>query len=282
MAHRPATNSIHKLHFKTYLKFLNFYHLPLDFSLQNILWFLQFLKDNSLAPKVIQGYVSSLRAMCSLYALEHSALQHYRVHLMLRSIRINTNFQPRQKGVFDLNLMEKISSACNMTGDPKLFRAAFLMAFFGFLRMSNIAPHSAVAYTPERHILRQDIVFKQPGTHVVIKWAKTLQDKSKIHIIQLPSLQNRQLCPTLAIYNLLQDRILPPDSPLFAAREHPHKQVIDTHFRDALKMILTHLGESQPGLGFHAFRRSGATFAFDHKVPLQAIMNHGMWKSSAV
>ena len=62
----------------------------------------------------------------------------------------------------------------------------------------------------------------------------------------------------------------------------PFHQVIDTQIRQALKTILTNRNIDHVGHGFHTFRRLGATLAYDHSVPLQNIMSHGLWRSSTV
>ena len=176
----------------------------------------------------------------------------------------------------------QISISCDILSDPILFRAIFLTSFYGFLRMSNIAPHSARQYSPSRHFLRQDLIFADPGAHLVIKWTKTLQDRNSHHIIQLPSIQNTFLCPVRALKLLLQSRPLPPDAPLFANSFPPFAQIIDTHIRDSLKKVLMHRNIPLKGHSFHTFRRSGATLAFDNNISLQNIQAHGLWRSSAV
>ena len=156
------------------------------------------------------------------------------------------------------------------------------MAFYGFLRMSNIAPHSLKNFDKFQHFLRQDVIFGPPGVHLVLKWTKTMQDHKSHHIIQLPTISNKDLCPVQALSALLRSRNLSPQDPLFASISPPHRPIIDTHIRDVLKNILIGRNISPSSHGFHTFRRSGATFAFDHSVPLQNIMSHGLWKSSAV
>ena len=175
-----------------------------------------------------------------------------------------------------------MSISCEILPDPLLFRAIFLTAYYGFLRMSNIAPHSAATFDPAVHILRQDLIFAPPGAHLLLKWTKTLQDNKSFHVIQLPEIQNIYLCPVRASKALLASRPLPPSAPLFANNFSPYKQIIDTHIRDALKKVLTHRNISHTSHSFHTFRRSGATFAFDHNVALQNIMAHGLWRSSAI
>ena len=163
-----------------------------------------------------------------------------------------------------------------------LFRAAFLLAFFAFLRMSNVAPHSRYKFDTNTHILRQDIIFQQPGAHILIKWTKTLQDRSAHHFVQIPALHNKNLCPVLALQQLLDSRPLPPSAPLFAHKTSPFYPVIDTTLRYGLRKVLTHIGLPLVGHGFHTFRRSGATLAYDNNIQLQHIMAHGLWRSSAV
>ena len=256
--------------------------LPVSLSVHNILSFLEYLYQNGLSPKVIKNYLSSISSVLKFFNLDVSSLAHISISHYLRSISINSSFRPTPRGIFDITTLYQISKACDTLSDPALYRALFLTAFFGFLRMSNLAPHSSSKFDHTRHLLRQDIIFHPPGVHLLIKWTKTLQDYNSHHLIQLPELNNFFLCPTRALKTLLKSRPLPPSAPLFANNFSPFSSVIDTHVRDSLKKILTLLGISPSGHGFHTFRRSGATFAFDHNVPLQNIMSHGLWRSSAV
>ena len=158
-----------------------------------------------------------------------------------------------------------------------LYRAIFLTSFFAFLRMSNIAPHSRARFDPGRHLLRQDIIFASPGADILLKWS--MQNRTAHQFVQIPQLPNPDLCPVTAIQSLLDSKTLPPTSPLFV-HEKPHcLVVIDTTIRDALKSVLLHIGHPLEGFGFHAFHRS---VAFDHQVPLEHIMAHGLWGSDAV
>ena len=220
--------------------------------------------------------------MANESALDTSPLSHYSVAKYIRSISINSTFRPTPRGIFDLHTLYRISMACDILPDLLLFRAIFLVAFYGFLRMSNMAPHSKKQFSKDRHILRQDIILAPPGIHLLIKWTKTLQDSNSCHTIQLPEVTNPYLCPVRSIRLLLRSRPLTPDSPLFANNFPPFNQIIDSHIRDALKKVLTHLNISSRGHGFHTFRRSGATLAFDNNISLQNIMSHGLWRSSAV
>ena len=168
-AYRPCTRTAHISHFKTFLAFCIHMKLSTEICLPNILAFLEFLASNAISPKVIQNYISSLRTMATKFDLPTSDLSHYTVFNFIRSLRINSPCRPTPRGIFTFQHLEQISKLCNSTGDPHLFRAAFLLAFFAFLRMSNVAPHARSAFSPSRHLLRQNIMFEYPGAKVALK-----------------------------------------------------------------------------------------------------------------
>ena len=243
---------------------------------------MEYLFQSGISPKVISSYLSSIYSKASLYGWDVSPIAHPAVRRYIRSISINSTFSPTPRGIFDIHTLFNLSLSCDILSDPILFRAIFLTAFYGFLRMSNIAPHSSKKFDQNHHFLRQDLIFAPPGAHLLIKWTKTLQHHKSYHWIQLPSIQNKFLCPVRALRALIASRPLPPSFPFFANNLHPYSQVIDTHIRDALKKVLAHKNMTSRGHGFHAFRRSGATLAFDNNVQIQNIMSHGLWKSSAI
>ena len=56
----------------------------------------------------------------------------------------------------------------------------------------------------------------------------------------------------------------------------------DSRVRKHLKNILSLMDKDQNFITFHSFRRSGATFGFNHNVPLQDIQRHGTWTSDCL
>ena len=193
MAYRLATRNAHITHIKTYLAFIIFMELPVELNVHSILAFLVYLLTNSVSYKVMLNYISSIKKAATKYHWNPEVLSHRLVSEYLRSISINTRFAPTSRGIFDLTTLALISQACDILTDPLLFRAVFLLAFFAFLRMSNMAPHSKFKFDPSRHFLRLDIIFADPGAHILVKWTKTLQDRSAHHFVQIPALKNLSL-----------------------------------------------------------------------------------------
>ena len=121
--------------------------------------------------------------MAHRYNIPQSDVNHYTITNYIRSISINSAFRPTPRCIFDLPTLYQISISCDILSDPIRHRAIFLTSFYGFLCMSNIAPHSAKQFSVHRHFLRQNLIFADPGAHLVIKWTKTIQDHSAHHTI---------------------------------------------------------------------------------------------------
>ena len=120
-----------------------------------------------------------------------------------------------------------------------------------------------------------DIILTDQGANVLVKWSKTIQNRSDIHAIPIPVLLDSILCPYNAITCLLNHTPGSSNTPLFSIpRSHGPVPLTDSVARRHLHSISTKLHIASP-LKFHDFRRSGATWAFHNGVPLQHIMHHG-------
>ena len=101
-------------------------------------------------------------------------MSHLFLTLLFKSISIISKFSPTPWGNFDVHTLYNISLSCDILPNPILYRAIFLTAFYGFLRMSNFAPHSSAKFSQD-HFLKQDLISAPPGDHLLVKWTKTLQ-----------------------------------------------------------------------------------------------------------
>ena len=160
-AYRPSTTSAHRTHVRAYFAFLQIMKLPP--TLHNIMVFIEYLHQNFISYKVISSYVSSIESMSLLYNLPSENFSHPAITRLLRSISLSSHFAPTSRGIFDIRTLYTISIACDSTDDPHLYRAIFLVAFHGFLRMSNIAPNSSKNFSKQHHFLRQDVIFGPQG-----------------------------------------------------------------------------------------------------------------------
>ena len=133
-----------------------------------------------------------------------------------------------------------------------------------------------------KHLTRGDVFFHKDFVIVLIKWSKTMQTNDQAKLIRLPILNNL-LCPAAALRHLLQHLPGAKNSPLFQFRSSQMwSPLTDNRVRAHLKNILSLLNLPSSHISFHSFRRSGASFAFNHNVSLQQIQKHGTWTSDCV
>ena len=115
-----------------------FMDLPVVASLHSLLAFLEFLHINNMSPRVVQNYLSSLKTFAKLRGRDTSPFDHKLVLDYVRSLAINSRFSPVPKGIFDVKSLAQIIQTCDLLNDPPtppphpLYKAAFLLAFFGF------------------------------------------------------------------------------------------------------------------------------------------------------
>ena len=62
----------------------------------------------------------------------------------------------------------------------------FLVAFFSFLRKSNLTASSAQAFDPGKHLKREAIKFTSQGAVLCTRWSKTRQHREGILLVPLP------------------------------------------------------------------------------------------------
>ena len=174
-------------------------------------------------------------------------------------------------------------SVCEALPHPIIFKSVYLVAFYSFLRISNLVPHSIAAFSPLEQLARGDVFFAPPGLQLLITWSKTLQNRNKVIVIKLPAIKNVAICPVYHIKQLLQ--LLPgdQDSPLFQIPCYGKwVPLTDSRVRKHFKDVLIKLKLHNKGITFHTFRKSGASLAFQGNASLQSIKAHGTWSSETV
>ena len=283
-AMRPSTQMAYQRYFNIFLMFIVFVQVEVqDVDTNVILAFLEFLHFNKFSPHVILNTVSAVKSRLQAYGV---CVRHWsdpRVTYFTKSLQHTKQFKAYLPQIIDVNLLKQIITLCDSTLNAVTFKALYLVAFYSFLRISNLVPHCTKSYSPLHQIARGDIFFAPPGIHILVKWTKTLQKKNKAVIVKIPAIQGSILCPVSAVSGLL--RLTPGnnDSPLFQVQLFQKwVPLTDTRVRKHFKSILCRLNLANSGITFHHFRKSGATLAFNANASLQSIKAHGTWSSDTV
>ena len=284
LAFRPKTRRCYELLFRNFIGFCLCSNIVIQsISLQEVMAYLEFLVQTNVSANMLANNISALKANFVKFGLKFKVWDHPRVKYFLKSVKINRPLCPTRRNIMSLDTLMKLIKACDGLESPFTYKAIFLMAFFGFLRISNLAPHSLSQFDPSRHLTPSDIVFKKSTMTVALKWSKTIQTRDRVHTIVLPKLGSSILCPVnalkraLAVYNPGQN------DPLFQVfTSNGFQMVTESRLRKVLSRLNVKLGFDAHHFTFHAFRRSGATCAYNAHVPLQSIKSHGSWASECV
>ena len=183
----------------------------------------------------------------------------------------------------DITTLKHLVVLCDDLFMGYVYKAVFLLGYFGFLRLSNIAPHSLTSFDSTRHITAGDVIFSRRHAKVFIKWSKTNQTRDKVHVFSILRLKHSCICPFKALKQIFKMYSPQDDAPLFQIQTKKGWVVLtDTRIRKTLLSLNQKMGFHRHYFTFHTFRRSGATLAFNSHVPIQQIQHHGSWMSECV
>ena len=138
-------------------------------SISEALSYLEFLVDNKTSAHMISNHVSATRAMFVLYDLPYQLWDHPKIKYFIKSVKIARPLALPKKNVIDLNTLKIIIAATHNWPNSMVYKAVFLTAFFGFFRLSNIAPHAISEFDITRHFTGGDIFFKNDEVQLLLK-----------------------------------------------------------------------------------------------------------------
>ena len=106
----------------------------------------------------------------------------------LKAIDISVPRTPKPKQIFSIQNLTDLVHLTDSHPWGIVLKPLFLLAFFAFLRISNLLPQSSTHYDPHYTLLRKDIVFKSGMAIVTLRFTKSRQSRSSLTHIQVPSL----------------------------------------------------------------------------------------------
>ncbi|XP_073248534.1 uncharacterized protein [Porites lutea] len=161
--------------------------------------------------------------------------------------------------------------------------ALFLVAFFTFLRKSNLVSDVADRISTKVP-LRPDLEFSSQGASLHIKASKTIQYQQRSLSIPLPCIPGSQLCPVGALRRHLRLNPGPSHAPLFSVFSPTSRSLLPItyrHFSQFVSRVIQAIGLVPVHYSPHSFRCGGASFAFRCNVPAELIQWQGDWQSDA-
>ena len=143
--------------FRTYLTYLAFL---LALCIQNrrtslfFLAFLEFLNFNSTSHAQIRNHISAIKQFSTKFSLPVKPLSHGKITMYLNSLQKSAKFTVKLHHIVHLSFLSQIVKFCDKTYIGGIFKVMYLHSFFGFLRLSNLVPHSVSTFSHFKHLTK--------------------------------------------------------------------------------------------------------------------------------
>ena len=162
-AMRPSTQMAYTRYFNIFLMFTVFINVEVQQVDSNvILAFLEFLHFNKFSPNVILNTVSAVKSRLQAYGFCVRHWSDQRITYFTKSLQHTKQFKAYLPQIIDVNMLTQIITLCDTTQDAVVFKALYIIAFFSFLRISNLVPHCTRSYSPLHQLARGNIFFAPP------------------------------------------------------------------------------------------------------------------------
>lgn len=268
---------------RVFSAFRNEYNLPEQWPvpIDHVTLFVAYMSLQQLASSTAATYLSAL-------SYRHKSLgwtdptKNFIVRKMLEGMRKRSKSEDARAPI-TLDILNKLPRAldhvCLSEYESKLFKAAFILSFFGFLRVGELAYTTAA--NADRPLKRGDIQVLQGSRgsylQVVIRFSKTDQCGRSV-VLHIKSLPDSHLCPVKAIENYSTLRPFGAENFFCHMNGTP---LTAYQFSAVLGKAIRFLGIPSVQFKSHSFRIGACTTACMNGVSHEVIQAWGRWKSDA-
>ena len=285
LAHATSTHNNMQSHFRVFTDFCHNLGLPsFPVHVQTILRYIAFLSATGRSYGTVQNHIASIKHFHRLFGFPPGWDHSYSFQLALRGCKRFLGSAPGRKLPITPTLLLRMVSLLDPSNPLQAAMwALFLVAFFSFLRKSNLVVQSACVISPKVP-RRSDFHVSPHGAFLNIRATKTIQFFQRALCVPLPSIPGSPLCPVAALAHHLRLNAVGPSDPLFSVRSGSppsSRRLTFRHFSSFLARVVAALGLDPRAYSPHSFRRGGATFAFECNVPAEHIKFQGDWSSDA-
>lgn len=274
-----TTAKTYSTHLKTYLHFCNLVNIsPIPISQLNLARYIAYLTSR-LTYTSLKQYLNIVRLLHFEAGLPNPVKSSWLIESLLRGCKRSLGGLTRPKLPITLPILQQIFQTLDLSSPFHIvFWAACLIAFFSFLRKSNLfCGHSS---HPNAFLRRKDVTFLKQGATLHIRHSKTIQYGDRVLLIPIPHIPRSYLCPTTTLLLAYKSVAAPPDAPLLSYPTPGGPKTLSYQtFISRLKAVLTHLGFDASEYAGHSFRRGGASLALSCNLPADLIKLQGDWRS---
>lgn len=273
-------------HWKSFLTFCKYFRLATVPATPNtIASFVQFMARTCHSFTYLRSLVSSIKLLHQCYGIDFEPTKFLQVKTALSGLHRSICVPPAPKLPITPEILLRLKSVINFDNQLHLnCWTIFLVAFFSFLRKSNLIPDSGkqVANNSGHYLRRRSVHILSDGVLISIESSKTDNFGENKQVIPFIRARENPLCPVTAIDKLVQAIPAEPDDPFFVLRSGTSTFPVTYPMAcKLLKSLLLSLGYDPSRYALHSFRRGGCTFAHESGIDTECLRIHGNWRSNA-
>lgn len=274
-------------HWKSYLLFCKYFGVSaVPVAPHTLACFIQFMARHIRSYQTLCSLVSHVRLLHACFGIDFHPTQYLEVRCVLAGLRRIRCVPPSPKLPITPQILLKWHSLIDWSDQLQLVCwTMFLVAFFSFLRKSNLIPDTLkqVEQNHGHFLRRKDILLLTDSALLKISSSKTDNFGENMSFIPLAAAPNNPLCPVQALKRMVLQIPAKPSDPAFMVPlaggqlkplTYPVASVV-------LKFFAGKSGLELNRYSTHSFRRGGCSFAHEIGLDSDSLKIHGMWKSVA-
>ena len=153
----PSTYCSYTAMFRLYLAFMIFTGIDVSkVKIEHILAFFECLKWNGVKATRMQNYLAAIKSCYVRFSLNVHIFDEPQISMFLKAVQKTSVLHVRMPNLVDKVLLQQIVQNCKYTYMGDIFKTIYLLGFFGFLRLSNLVPHTASAFSYLKHLCKGD------------------------------------------------------------------------------------------------------------------------------
>lgn len=279
----PATHAAYQQGLVAFQDFCSIHGISsqLPTTEQNVARFVAYMSLSGKAAATAKNYLAGLSAYHKINSLPDPT-NTFLIRTLLRGL---TRSSAKGDNRYPITLerlqalLPTLSLVCKDTYEACLFKAAFSLAFFGFLRVSEMLGQTSTGGSRRGPLQLKDVSIDLVSLSVKLSGSKTNQTGRPEMVIIHKEFKNQEFCPINLMEKYVQAHPKNSNTLFVHFNGSP---VTRYQFQAVLKKSAHCLKWQVSGFTSHSFRIGAATSAAAKGVPVEEIMRKGRWKSAAV
>lgn len=249
-------------------------------AVEQLAMFLSYLSLKGLSSKTADLYLTAISFQCKVSNVSDNT-KHFLINKLAEGFRRqNKTKRVRLPITYELleGILTKLPVVCLNSFEVMLFKAAYVLAYFGFFRVGEVTVPNKSVVDSNKVLNLEDVSFIDENRSILvnIRFSKTDQ-LGKGTVLKIKQ-SGSSICPVIILRQYLGQRPKVP-GPLFC--HFDGNPLTRYQFSCILQKSIKLINPQLQGFRSHSFRIGAATRAAQLGWPIEKIKEAGRWASEA-